>query len=158
MVRQTSSCSCVPLQSVGMDLWLLQTGCIPQFLLQDLLPVLPCGMMEFYRISGLLRDKTLLGSPCLNHSGIRGHIPVRMLKCWGDLCRLDHAQGGMWGCSCRGLIQGSQSRGNPPALAVGMSSQESLSRQAFKKDKTAPFLLVFWSSLDPELMEVMSVH
>lgn len=39
-----------------------------------------------------------------------------------------------------------------------MSSQESLSREALKKDKTTQFLLIFWSSLDAELMEVMSVH
>lgn len=32
MVRQTSSCSCVPLQSVGMDLWLGQDGAAPDWM------------------------------------------------------------------------------------------------------------------------------
>lgn len=125
MRRQTSTCSPVSLQIVGMDLWLgqLQAGSITQFPLQGSLPVLPCSIMEFYGIAALLRGKTLLCSPCLNHSGIPGHRSVGMLMClgrcgWGIFAgwtclRRD------WGCSCWGLIQVPQSRGIPPALAVG---------------------------------------
>lgn len=116
--------------------------------------------MEFDGITGLLRGKPLLCSPCLDHSGIPG-IPVRM---WlGDPCRLDmHREG--CGDAAAGVGSGYPKAGGSHLLclwSLGLPSQECLSRQDFKKDKTTQCLLVFLSSLNPELMEVMemmSVH
>lgn len=126
-MRQTSTCSRVSLQIVGMDLWLgqLQPGSITQFPLQGSLPVLPCNIMEFYGIAGLLRGKTLPCSPCLNRSGIPGHRSVRMLMCsgrcgWRDPCRLDMLEEGLGlGMQLLGFDPGTPKQGDPTCSDCG---------------------------------------
>lgn len=113
---------------------LLRAGSITQFLLQGSLPVLPCIRMEFFGRVGLSGGKTLLCCPCLNHSGISGHFPVRVQVWLGGSIQAGHAQGGMWGCSCQGPKEG-----DPTCGAWGCPARSLYAGKLFERIKPLNF-------------------